>query len=323
MKIPNNTRRIQLEYTLIPASGKTFIPTNFPSLGPAEFSTMNDNNTKHIKNLIVETTQSLANHFEDMILADNRIDILPQFNNMPHVIVKDQDSNFITNTLIESHRINSPYVIKSEKIQDLMEKHLSDRIINLGKFAKFLSKYDINSIIHGVFLAQMFSGKYKMARLLTASIYATDVNSIHYKAAKIDRYDATGKQDGNSGAKGGYGNVIYDKVEYTAGKITMYVDIDIGRLLSYDLPDSLNELIYTIMLYKIKKFTSDFISLRSNCVFKVKRINTIHPKSLKPIPSVKTLEKDIQRLLKLCITKKLCTSNPMVVKISQTEEKGD
>ena len=323
MKLPNDTRRIQLEYILVPAYGKTFTPTNFPSLGPAEFSTMNENNTKHIKNLIVESSQSLANHFEDTILADNKIDILPLFSTMPHVIVKDQDGNFITNTLIEPHRINSPYVIRSEKIQELMEKHLSDRIINVGNFAKFLAKYDVNSIIHGVFLSQMFSGRYQLGRLLTASIHATDINSVHYKAVKIDRYDPTGKQNGNNGAKGGYGNVLYEKAEYTAGKITMYVDIDVGRLLSYGLSNSLNELIYTIILYKLKKFTNDFISLRSNCVFKVKKQNIIIPKLFKKLPSVKILEKDIQRLLKLCIAKKLCTANPTVVKISTRPKEKD
>ena len=85
--------------------------------------------------------------------------------------------------MLESHRINSPYLLegKDRNFFDNLKSELGgleEGPIDRKKLAEVLLKYDIGSLIHGVFLAKkdLAGGRLRIARALSAFIEASGVN---------------------------------------------------------------------------------------------------------------------------------------------------
>ena len=82
--------------------------------------------------------------------------------------------------MLEAHRINSPYLLegKDRKFFDNLKAELGgleEGPIDRKKLAEVLLKYDIGSLIHGVFLAKkdLAGGRLRVARALSAFIEAS------------------------------------------------------------------------------------------------------------------------------------------------------
>lgn len=89
-----------------------------------------------------------------------------------HVTVNRKGA-FLTDSILESHRINSPYLLegKNRKPQALRQTRCGTRGLEEGpidrkKLAEVLLKYDVGSLIHGVFLAKkdLADGRLRIAR---------------------------------------------------------------------------------------------------------------------------------------------------------------
>jgi CRISPR-associated protein Csb1 len=119
MSIPFNelttSPRILIEAPLRPVAGTRIQPTGFPDLGPAVYDVpSSDGGT--IQTLLVESAQSMANRLEAVCWDEATDDIAAELKGLPFVRVTVNGLNSTadtTNSLLEFHRLNSPYIMNA------------------------------------------------------------------------------------------------------------------------------------------------------------------------------------------------------------------
>jgi len=291
--------RLLIQANLKPLQGSRFQPTGFPDLGAATYSLPGD---KKEKMLLLESAQSVANRMESTIWDEANQSIVKPLDGLPYVIVEQED-RFLTNSLLEAHRLNSPYIVgSSKKLTEFGEKIKQELQIdgskpfNLHSFATVLAKYDINCLLHGIFLEKM-SGVSRIARALSGFIEAKNVEVVRMGGVKNDRVDATGKADDKGGSKEGYGNVPYYREEYTAETITAYFSLDLAQIQSYRLGIVVEDLLIAIALYKIQAFLDRGLRLRTACDLEMVTLEIRKPITYK-LPSLAELETALPKLVK-------------------------
>ena len=177
-----DSNRLLLECELEPVQGSRFQPTGFPSLGPAEFS-FTSNEGKSLKSLLVESVQSMANRLEAVCIDEAKSGLVESLKGIPVITVNDEGGKFLTNSAIEAHRMNSPYMLEGDDttLLDRLKGELNiddkDGAIDIPKFARFVFRYDTNSVLHGLFLSKsdLAGGRYKLTRAMSSFIEATGV----------------------------------------------------------------------------------------------------------------------------------------------------
>ena len=252
-------KRLLFNIPLKPLQGSRFQPTGFPSLGAAAFQTINGTN------LLVESAQSIANHLELTIWDADRKDVRESFVGLSHVRITRQGQVW-TDTIIESHRLNSPYLLegKDKTFLNALKKEigvLETGPIDRRKLAEVLLKYDINSLLHGVFLAkkELAGGRLRVARALSAFIEADNVQVAASGGVKNDHINPSGD------TKSGFGNVPFARDEYTAERITLYANLDLVQIRGYGLGRDVEHLLILLSLYKLRALVEGGMRLRTAC----------------------------------------------------------
>jgi len=252
-------QRLLFEIPLVPLQGHRFQPTGFPSLGAATFQTGKGTS------LLVESAQSMANRLELTCWDDARQDLKSELYGLSHVRVL-RNGRFLTDTILESHRLNSPYlIVNSDKtFLDKLKSELG--VLETGpidrrKFAQVLLKYDIGSLLHGVFLAKkdLAGGRLRVARALSAFIEADGVRIAASGGVKNDHVNPSGD------TKTGFGNVPFARDEFTAESITLYVNLDLSQIRGYGIEAEVEKLLILLSLYKLRVLIGGSLRLRTAC----------------------------------------------------------
>ncbi len=317
--------RILFEAELKPIQGERFQPTGFADVGAGTF-VLPDGRRK----LLVESVQSVANRMESALIGDdNRLK--PEFEGLSYIHVQlTGESKSQTSSLVEAHRINSPFIISDESFRQkfcVAAEYEKGKLLDWKRIAKALFYYDINSLLHGVFLANLEDGRVKVARAVSGFIEADNVREAVSGGVKNNPLDPTGTLRAANYDKDVYGNVPYQRVEYTAEKIMAYFLIDLGLLRSYKLEPEAFELLVNLSLYKIQFFLSEGLRLRTACSFAVEgRIKVAEPDGM-AIPSMEDLTLLIQRGIEKCRQKELLGESPLEIvtntKIKKKENSPD
>jgi len=245
---------------LKPLQGARFQPTGFPSLGAATYET----NTG--TSLLVESAQSMANRLEAVCWDSVNNKPIAALEGISYVRVK-RGGQYLTSSLTEAHRLNSVYIeranngslhasIKKESNYD--EKKPVDR----AAFVKALLKFDVNSLVHGVFL-ESIGGRLRVARALSAFIEAEEVRQAVSGGVKVDHIQP-GKEENKTAAEG-YGNLPFPREEYTARKITLFVNLDLAQIRGYGLGDEVTRLLVLLALFKVRALLDGDLRLRTAC----------------------------------------------------------
>ena len=194
----NDGNRLLFKVPLQPVLGHRFQPAGFPSLGAATFQTRDGTGS-----LLLESAQSMANHLEMTIWDAGSRNVKKKLDGLSHVRVT-RSQEFLTDTILESHRLNSPYLLegKNTKLLDTLQKELGvmeTGPIDRQKLAMVLLKYDVNSLLHGVFLAkkQLAGGRLRVARALSAFIEADDVQVAASGGVKNDHVNPSWAEAGS------------------------------------------------------------------------------------------------------------------------------
>ena len=291
----DNAKRLLFKIPLEPLQGSRFQPTGFPSLGAATFQTGKGTS------LLVESAQSMANHLEMTVWDAARKDIKDELKGLSHVRVT-RNGEFLTDTILESHRLNSPYLLegKDKTFVDTLKEDigvLETGPIDRRKLAKTLLKYDINSLLHGVFLAkpQLAGGRLRVARALSAFIEADDVRVAPSGGVKNDHVNPSGV------TKDGFGNVPFARDEYTAESITLYVNLDLAQIRGYGLGDAVERLLTLLSLYKLRALTGEGMRLRTACDLHVEHegIEAAMPSGWL-LPRLEDLKEDVKTAISDC-----------------------
>lgn len=281
----NTAPRLLLEAELKPIQGTRFQPTGFPDLGAAVYDGPDGR-----RMLLVESAQSMANRLE-MVCWNTTTDTWSQpLQGLPVIKVVDDKGNALTNSVLESHRINSPYILegKDKSVFDKLKTELSgmeEGAVDIRKLARVLLMLDVNALIHGVFLAkkELSGGRLRLPRLISAFIEATDANVAQSGGVKNDHVNPSGDT-----AKG-FGNVPFSRDEYTSPNITAYFNIDLSQLRGFDLGSKVEQLLLAIMLYKIRCFLDEGMRLRTACDLDLVGLRVTRPQPF-VVPSRTELE---------------------------------
>lgn len=302
--------RLLLDVTLQPVQGKRFQPTGFPDLGAASYE--HDGTAM----LLVESAQSMANRLESVCWDEAANELVAPLKGLPYVKV-NSDGSGATNSLLESHRINSPYILegKDKTFFKTLQSELGameQGRVNLKLLATVLLKYDANALIHGVFLAkkELAGGRLRLPRLLSAFIEAEQADVVASGGVKKDEVDPSGD------AKKGFGHVPFHRDEYVAKTITAYFNLDLAQLRGYGLPPEAETLLIGLAVFKIQKFLREGLRLRTAC--DLEPVGEIHIRRLTEfsLPTLDVLEQELPKLIKASAKH---FANPAITEVKYTK----
>jgi CRISPR-associated protein Csb1 len=254
-----NQNRLLLSVELRPVQGDRFQPTGFPALGAATYQ------TKDGPKLLVESAQSMANRLETTCWDSATNQPVAALNGVSHVTVT-RKGQFLTDSMLEAHRINSPYLLegKDKAFFNLLKTELGgleEGPIDRKKLASALLKFDVGSLIHGVFLAKkdLAGGRLRIARALSAFIEATGAKVAASGGVKNDHVNPSGD------TKAGFGNVPFARDEYVADTIVCHINLDLAQIRGYGLGAQAEELLVLLALYRVRKMLDGDLRLRTAC----------------------------------------------------------
>ena len=289
----NNEPRFLMEAELQPIQGDRFQPTGFPNLGHARYESPDGRGSM----ILVESAQSMANRLEAVCWDEVANDWVGPLRGLPLVKVVDGDGIPLTNSLLEAHRLNSPYILegKDKTVVELLKTRLAAMDVgrvDLRKLAKVLLEFDTNALLHGVFLAkkELAGGRLRIPRSLSAFIEAENAQVATSGGVKNDSVDPKGDT-----AKG-FGNVPFSRDEWVAERIAAYFNLDLRQVRAFGLGDEAEHLLVTLALFKIRRFLADGLRLRTACDLDVTRITVTRPKSF-TLPSLADLETELPVLI--------------------------
>lgn len=291
----NNQPRLLLKANLKPLQGTRFQPTGFPDLGAATYDGPDGR-----KMLLVESAQSMANRLEKVCWDEVNDDWVDLLKGLPVVKVKDKNGNPLTNSVLEAHRLNSPYILegRDKSFMDRLKKELDvldTGIVDLRKLSATLLRYDVNSLVHGIFLAkkEIAGGRMRLPRAITAFIEAENINVAANGGVKNDVVDPSGDT-----AKG-FGNVPFHRDEYT-GRITAYFNVDLALIRGLGLGADVEKLLVALALFKIQRFFKEGLRLRTACdLERDGEVIVQRPGGFK-LPALEDLEKELPGLIGKC-----------------------
>jgi CRISPR-associated protein Csb1 len=318
LKTLNNVHRLLFSIPLRPIQGKRFQPTGFPGLGAATYQTSEG------LCLLVESAQSMANQLENVCWDSTNNKPVKELSGISHVSV-NRGGKFFTDTMLEAHRINSPYLLEGSKSEFLSTLSTELGPINEGpidrtNLAMVLLKYDINSLIHGVFLAKkaLAGGRLRITRALSAFIEAEGVRIAPSGGVKNDHVNPSGD------TKKGFGNVPFARDEFTAETIMLYVNVDLAMLRGYGLSNEVERLLTLLCLYKLRALLNNGMRLRTACDLTTvsEEIVTTQPNGFK-LPELDVLSESLKSSISACTNLMVQTTvnyEDKLAKSSKSEE---
>lgn len=255
--------RLLIEADLEPVQGARFQPTGFPDLGAAVFQTDRDTC------LLVESAQSMANRLELVSWDETAGDLVESLRGLSYVKIVNKDGSLLSSSILEAHRLNSAYIEKASdgachKAITADIGAVKDQPIARDRFIKTVLKYDIGSLIHGVFL-ESIDGRLRIARALSAFIEAEGVRVAASGGVKVDRVQPGKDEEVGKNAKEGFGNVTFARDEYTAERIVVYFSLDLAQIRGYGLGAPVVRLLTGLALFKIAAFLAAPMRLRTAC----------------------------------------------------------
>jgi len=305
--------RLLAQAELEPVQGTRFQPTGFPNLGAAVY-TLPDGTDM----LLVESAQSMANRLETVCWDEARNDVVLCLKDMPYVRVV-KGNNVLTNSLLEAHRLNSPYILgPKSSFNDFGEQlrkaidYRDDQPFSLDNLVRTLLKFDPCSLIHGVFLEKI-AGVLRIQRSLSGFIEAAGARVAASGGVKRDRV----MQSKAAGAKAeeGTGNIIFARDEYVAEHIAAYFNLDLMQIRAFGLGDVAERFLIALALLKIQRFLDTGLRLRTACDLQVKGGLTVKRPEGFEVPSAAELEKVLPELIK-GVAKENLFANPPITQVN-------
>jgi CRISPR-associated protein Csb1 len=317
--------RLLMEVELEPIQGSRFQPTGFADLGAAVYQGPNNK-----RMLLVESAQSIANRLEQTCLNGSGPMIADELKGLSYIHVKlTGNVETETSSLVEAHRINSPYIISNDDFKNNFKDkagYAKGLPLDWKKIAAALFYYDPNALIHGAFMANLEDGRIKVPRALTGFIEAEGIREAASGGVKNNQLDPTGTIRAENYDKNVYGNVPYHRMEYTADRIMAYFNFDLALLDGYGLEQEAHDLLVALGLYKISKFLSSGLRLRTACDLKPKGAAKLIAPAEFIMPDEKALLSFIQENIKACASKHLFADPPVteiVTPVVLKEAKGE
>ena len=303
-----NEPRLLVEAALEPVQGSRFQPTGFPNLGHAVYESPDGQGQL----VLVESAQSMANRLEAVCWDEVADDWVPALKGLPVVKVIDEEGKSLTNSLLEAHRLNSPYILegKDKSAVEMLKNRLAAMEVgrvDLRELARVLLEFDTNALLHGVFLAKkdLAGGRLRLQRSLSAFIEAEDAKRAASGGVKNDSVDPSGD------TARGFGNVPFARDEWVAAKIAAYFNLDLRQIRAFGLGAGVERLLIFLALFKIRKFLVEGLRLRTACDLDVQSIQVTRPGGFE-LPGLDELEAELPGLIRDAKSRSLFGKNPVL-----------
>jgi CRISPR-associated protein Csb1 len=292
----DKSTRLLFSVDLKPLQGERFQPTGFPSLGAATYQTSDG------QKLLVESAQSMANRLETTCWDASENKPIKVLAGISHVTVT-RDGAFLTDTMLESHRLNSPYLLENKQDTAFIEKlkkdlgGLAEGPIDRKMLATVLLRYDVGSLIHGVFLAkkELAGGRLRVARALSTFVEASGVRVAASGGVKNDHVNPSGV------TKEGFGNVPFARDEFTADRIVCHINLDLAQIRGYGLGTPVERFLVVLALHRVRRLLDGDLRFRTACDFDV--VNRDAIVATRPefrLPKLEDLEKALPAAIGEC-----------------------
>lgn len=256
-----NTPRLLVCARLQPLQGTRFQPTGFPEIGAAQYE-----GPDGTPMLLVESAQSMANRMEAVCWDKVADDWVEPLRGLSVIKVAEKSGQPLTNSLLEAHRINSPYILEGSDrtVFDKLKKELAEMeegLVDLRKLARVLLTLDVNALLHGAFLAkkELAGGRLRLPRALSAFIEAKGIKVAPSGGVKNDSVNPSGD------TSKGFGNVPFSRDEFVSSEIAAYFNLDLAQLRGYGFSQPVFDLLVALGLYKIRAFLETGLRLRTAC----------------------------------------------------------
>lgn len=282
--------RLIVDARLRPVIGSTFQPTGFANLGAAEFQ-----RPGKPPSLLVESVQSLANHFEAAGFDAAMKRPVALLSELPWIDVRAPDGEHLTSSREEPHRLAAAYIRNAQIDGQAGLVWTADRLgLRPGMPLDWQAIYaaifalDPLCLIHGVFFSDKgFHGNPKVRRALSAVIEAHDVAPVVSGGLKRDDVQFKGSE--GQGAEEGYGFVPFGRVEYTAKEIVFSASIDLAQLRGYGLAAPATTLLTLLAVWELRSLLDGPLRLRTACDLEVEDLSVRRPDGF-TLPSLAELE---------------------------------
>ena len=278
--------RLLLEARLLPVQGSRFQPTGFPNLGHAVY----DSPDGQGRMVLVESAQSMANRLEAVCWDDVADDWVTPLRGLPLVRAVDKNGEALTNSVLESHRVNSEYIARAkgfEKFKDKMGYKKGQPFDVRTQLVPALLEFDINSLIHGVFLEEV-AGVIRLPRSLSAFVEAESALVAASGGVKFNRLDPS--------LTGGAGNVLFARDEWVAERITSFFNLDLRQIRAFGLGDEVERLLILLALFKVRKFLVEGLRFRTACDLDVVSFKATRPGDFE-VPELPAVESELPALI--------------------------
>ncbi|MXW83447.1 MAG: type I-U CRISPR-associated protein Cas7 [Rhodothermaceae bacterium] len=289
----DNEPRLLIEASLRPIQGSRFQPAGFPNLGPSVYESPDGDG----QIVLVESAQSMANRLESVCWDDVRNNWVGPLRGLPFVEVQDKEGRPLTNSLIEAHRLNSPYILegKDKSVFNLLKERLAnleEGRINPRELSKVLLEVDVNALLHGIFLAkkELAGGRLRLPRALSAFVEAKNAQRAVSGGVKNDSVDPKGD------TSKGFGNVPFTRDEWTASQIIAYFNLDILQVRAYGLGDHVERLLILLALFKIRRLLNGGLRFRTACDLGLLGLDVTRPTGFE-VPELQAIEDELPGLI--------------------------
>ena len=330
--------RLLFSVPLRPVQGDRFQPTGFPGLGAATYQ------TKEGQKLLVESAQSMANRLETTCWDTATNQPVAALNGISHVTIT-RNGEFLTDSMLEAHRINSPYLLNSadrsflDPFLTMLREQLGEELVNSNNglinrngLAQTLLRFDVGSLLHGVFLSNKVKlnasaskaesiggGRIRVARALSAFIEATGCRVAASGGVKNDHVNPSGD------TSAGFGNVPFARDEYVADKIECHINLDLAQIRGFGLDEESEKLLVFLALYRVRKLLDGDLRLRTACDLEsVDRENITATRPVNfTLPSLLELEAALATSIERCSTLMTQTASTFEDELKKGKAKKD
>ena len=296
LSVFEGTTRLLFTVPLRPVQGDRFQPTGFPGLGAATYQGPGGDK------LLVESAQSMANRLEVVCWDAAANKPVAPLADISHVTVERKGA-FLTDSMLEAHRLNSPYILegKDKRFHNTLKSELGgleEGPVDRALLGKVLLKYDVGSLIHGIFLAkkELAGGRLRVARALSAFIEANGVRIAASGGVKNDHVNPSGD------TRSGFGNVPFSRDEFTAERIDCHINLDLAQIRGYGLGDEATRLLTLLSLYKMRRLLDGDLRLRTAC--DLMPLDAASIAATRPdgwaLPAISALEADLLEAIDAC-----------------------
>lgn len=289
----NDAPRLLIIAELKPLQGTRFQPTGFPEIGASQYE-----GPDGAPMLLVESVQSMANRMEEVCWDKVADDWVPDLKGLSAVKVLDKEGNPLTNSVLEAHRLNSPYILEGQdrSVFNKLKGELADMeegIVDLRGLATALLRLDVNALLHGVFLAkkELAGGRLRLPRALSGFIEARNVKVAPSGGVKNDSVNPSGD------TSKGFGNVPFSRDEFVSPEIAAYFNLDLAQFRGYGFSEPVYQLLVALGLYKIRAFLETGLRLRTSCDLECRSVTVERPDGF-ILPTLSDLKAALPGLVK-------------------------